>query len=294
VFVLWRDLLTPSGELLFSRSDDLGWNFSPGIGVSNSEGSSARAELAADRGGTIYLVWDQNGHVAFSKSTDAGTTFTPPAALTEATTYAGEATVAARRAGEVVAAWTELVEDRLQVVLARSQDEGITFSEPHILSDSPEDATTPRIWLRRDGTILVVHGQQDGSGIQHLVFRPTHVHALLLQERLLPRVRVLGVGAEADLHADEEGRIYVVWNQDGEIFFSHSEDDGWTFSTPENLSQTPGLALPDAPGYSGKPSVAVNAAGDVFVAWQEVLVDPDTGIVNQEVVLTRALREEGT
>src|SRR5262249_59344992 len=59
--------------------------------------------------------------------------------------------------------------------------------------------------------------------------------------------------------------VYVVWMQDvgdnNEIFFTRSSDSGATFEAPRNLSNTL--------GQSREARIAVNAAGAIFVVWDE-------------------------
>jgi hypothetical protein len=62
---------------------------------------------------------------------------------------------------------------------------------------------------------------------------------------------------------DSRGNINVVWmdNTPGnyDIFFARSTDRGSTFSTPKNISNTP--------GYSEIPEIAVDSSGNINVVW---------------------------
>jgi hypothetical protein len=285
LFVAWREPLFPQGEVFFTRSTDSGGNFSSPIDVSNSEGSTAWADLAVDGFDILYLVWDDDGQVVFSQSFDLGETFLDPLPFTEEDGFAGEAAVAARGFGEVALAWHELIDDTFQVMFTRSFDAGTTFTRPRNLSRSPEDATSPRIRIGADSNLYAVYGQRDRGGNLNVAFRRTFRDFQSGDGReRLSETRFLGRGRETDLFLDERGVIYVAWNNAGEILYSFSANGGATFSLPINLSQTPGIPVPNEPGYSSSPSVGVNAQGDVFVVWQEVLPDR-----NQEIVLSRVV-----
>src|SRR5437867_4015554 len=64
---------------------------------------------------------------------------------------------------------------------------------------------------------------------------------------------------------DLGANINVVWSNDCggnfDIFLSRSVDNGTTFSSPKNLSGTP--------GSSGSPQLFVDAAGNINVVWEE-------------------------
>lgn len=63
---------------------------------------------------------------------------------------------------------------------------------------------------------------------------------------------------------DSNGTIYMAWEDDTDtnsnILLSRSTDGGLTFSTPINVSNTP--------GFSFNPRIAVGSAGNVNIAWQ--------------------------
>ncbi len=79
-------------------------------------------------------------------------------------------------------------------------------------------------------------------------------------------------------------RLHLVWsehipdeNQPGEIYYAYSDDGGFTWTPPENLSQSPDMA-------SEYPSVAVDGTGVAHVVWQEVVgLSTDIFYVNNSV-----------
>ncbi len=79
-------------------------------------------------------------------------------------------------------------------------------------------------------------------------------------------------------------RLHLVWSehipdetQPGEIYYAYSEDGGFTWSIPTNLSQSPDLA-------SEYPSIAVDGTGVVHVVWQETVgLSTDIFYVNNGV-----------
>lgn len=62
---------------------------------------------------------------------------------------------------------------------------------------------------------------------------------------------------------DLKGKIDVVWEDDsagfGQVLFSRSNDGGFTFSTPVNLSLTQ--------KFAGSPEIALDSNGDINVVW---------------------------
>jgi len=85
IYVAWADLSKESGDISFSKSTDGGQTWSAPINISNNKGFSDAPDIAIDKDGNIYVVFDdattKKSQILFSRSTDGGNTFSAPMAI---------------------------------------------------------------------------------------------------------------------------------------------------------------------------------------------------------------------
>jgi hypothetical protein len=244
-----------------------------------------RTALAARGASTVYAVWyDYRGgrwDLFLAKSTDGGRTFGPNRFID--TTAApreepGSAAVAVDASGTIYIAWSGYHAGNWDVYLTRSQDGGASFGPRVRVDDSgaaPVDQRRPALALDAAGNPVVAWEDRRGGDWDIYVARSLDGGA-----SFGPGVPVDHTGAgtadqtEPALRFDGAGRLHVVW-QDGrsgdlDVYASRSLDGGQSFRQ--------NVRVDDAGGGSGdqaRPSVAVDAAGTVFVAWQDEREDPD-------------------
>ena len=92
-----------------------------------------------------------------------------------------------------------------------------------------------------------------------------------------------------DLAVSEDGRIYAVWSErlgiDYDIMFSFSSNNGTTFSSPVRVNQ-------QTAGNQFYPSIAVNSAGTIFVAWWDQSTDTGDIVVSRSLDKGRSFQNE--
>jgi hypothetical protein len=151
------------------------------------------------------------------------------------------------------------------LVLALILGAGVTMagdSAPLNISRTPGDSQVPALAVDPQGVIHVVWHDNSAGHFQILYSHSTDGGSTFTRA-----VAVSGAG-EAQVPAitvDRDGGIYVAWEGEAagnrEIFFSRSVDGGATFTSPANLSMSP--------GDSKHPAIAAHEKGIVYAAWQD-------------------------
>jgi hypothetical protein len=155
-------------------------------------------------------------------------------------------------------------------VLRLSGDAGASFGKRKVISDDFRDVGETALALGQGKRVYAAFVHLRGD----LPNKPDRV-VVWSGRNLKGAARIIGNGHEPALAVGVTGDVWLAWRNDGEIFLARSTDRGKSFSTPENISDTPGGLVPHAPGYSSHPSVDVDVNGRVYVAWQEAITDTD-------------------
>lgn len=265
IHVVWHDNSSGHFEIFYGRSSDSGATFSPAVAISGP-GESQVPAIAVDREGVIYVAWEGeaagNREIFFSRSTDGGTTFAPQTNLSANPGDSKLPALAAHGKGEVYVAWQDSTGPGRQILFTRSLDGGKNFDAPRPLAPHAVGTRAPAIAVEAPGAVILVW-QGAVTGRPGVVFaRSVDRGRTLSEPRLLfPGVRERSTPAVAAA----DGAIYLVWRDRlagrWEILFARSIDGGQTFTSPLNVSRTPGLA--------NAPAISANRLGRIAVAWQD-------------------------
>ena len=278
IYMAWEDDTANKSNILFSHSTDGGVNFLPTPApkqVSNSLGCSFSPVMAVDASGNINIVWEDSGdcsfrtsNIFFSRSTDGGVTFSTPTNLsaTMNTALFSVPQIAVDTAGNINVVW-ESDTGNLAIWFTGSRDGGATFSAPKMVSTNTGGSLNAQIAVDKNGNINVVW-EDDIAGHSDISFsRSTDNGATFSFPMNLsnPLGSCIANSNTPRIGLDIAANINVVWSNDCggnfDIFLRRSVDNGATFSSPKNLSGTPGL--------SGNPQLFVDAAGNINVVWEE-------------------------
>ena len=171
-----------AGDLFYVRREAGKERFSEALRVNSQPGSAVAigsirgGQIALGKAGRIHVAWNGSGTVKvaggspmlYARLNDAGTAFEEQRNLMQGTSILdGGGTVAADDAGNVYVAWHALKtggergEDHRQVWVARSADEGKTFSK-----EAPA-------WAEPTGACgcCSLHAFADGKGTVYLLYR---------------------------------------------------------------------------------------------------------------------------
>jgi hypothetical protein len=280
IYAVWEDDTANNSNILFTRSTDGGATFSAPRNLSNSAGWSFGPRLLVDSQDHINVVWVDptpgNQDIFFSRSADGGTTFSIPQNLSHDPADSGNPQIAADSSGNISVVWEN--DDVTNGVLFTHSTDGTTFSAPVNLATNPSGSFGPQIAVGADGSINVAW-EDDFNFQSDISFsRSTDKGATFSTPKNLSSNA--GNSFVAEVAVDVSGNIYVVWmdNTPGNyaILLSRSADQGATFSSPKNLS--------NSPGDSGNPQVGVDANGGTYVVWQQN-VPPAS---NKDIFFTRS------
>lgn len=78
------------------------------------------------------------------------------------------------------------------------------------------------------------------------------------------------------VHFDAQGRLWRAEARDGQVWVSHSDDRGRSFSTPVAVNAVPEKVAADG---ENRPKIVVGPARQVYVSWTQSLDKPYTGHV---------------
>ena len=265
IYAVWEDDTANNSNILFSRSTDGGAAFSAPRNLSNSSGWSFGPRLLVDSQGGINVVWVDptpgNQDIFFTRSTDGGLTFSMPQNLSNDPADSGNPQMAADSSGNISVVWEN--DDVTNGVLFTHSTDGTTFSAPVNLAKNPSGSFGPQIAVGADGSINVAW-EDDFNFQSDISFsRSTDKGATFSTPKNVSSNA--GNSFVTQIAVDLSGNIYVAWmdNTPGNyaILLSRSADQGVTFSSPKNLS--------NSPGDSGNPQIGVDANGGTYVIWQQ-------------------------
>jgi hypothetical protein len=252
------------GTLLHGRSRDGGrtWPLLE-VPLGAYSGDLSFAATVAGPGTLLALGNDQYAGPAYWRSTDSGTTWSATAPLFNVTGTQGLGQVALLADGaDVVAVW--LRSSSSDVRARRSTDGGATWSPTQVLDVASTISSGSFLHCFRNGPVLDVLWNRNGSGAVHQ--RSTDGGATWL---LAPRVVSAGVALHS---ASSDGTNLLVFTVPG---FLHSDDGGATW-VPRAV---PGVAFAWSMAQQGGLTAVVGIASSTpTLVTYAVSVSPDGGL----------------
>jgi hypothetical protein len=262
VYVTWVDSTLGKAEIAFTASNDNGQTFSSPVLVSNSAVSSLGSftpKITAV-GANVYIAWREpaafSQGIFFTASNDNGQTFNLPLNLTPVVFGSNHQLKAV--GDNIYVTW----EGANDIFFTASNDNGQTFGPTINLSNNAGGSTVPQITAVGDN-VYVTWGDNTLGNFETF-FRASNDNG----QTFGPTINLsnnAGSTSESQLSAIEtiDGNfVYVTWvdNTSGnnEIAFAVSNDNGQTFGSTINLS--------NSAGSSRQPQIT--AIGDnVYVTW---------------------------
>jgi hypothetical protein len=147
------------------------------------------------------------------------------------------------------------------IFFAASNDNGQTFSSPINISNTPNFSFDPQI--STEGNNVYVVWRDSTPGNFDIFFAESNDNGQTFSS-LINISNNAGSSLSPQI-STEGNHVYVVWQDntpgiETDIFFTHSNDNGLTFSTPVNLSNTI--------GESNEPQISTEG-DNVYVVWQD-------------------------
>jgi len=272
--VVWNDNSPGNLEIMFARSIDGGLTFSAPVNVSHDASTSSSPQVAVDSTGNIFVVWENDSGVLgilFSRSVDGGVTFSAPAMISTNTTGSVSPQMAVGPNGNVYLGWEDDFSSGSDISFSRSLDHGQTFSPPASLPHGVGNSTGVQLNVDAAGNVNAAWSN-DSPGNSDIFFSRSTNGGLNFSAPLNIS-KTPGFSSNALLAADAAGNISVIWTDNVppatamDIFYARSSNGGTSFSSPINISNNS--------GFSADPSLAVDSAGNINVAWDDTTPGKD-------------------
>jgi hypothetical protein len=205
------------GDLFYVRREAGREHFSPPLRVNSQAGSAIAigsirgGQIALSKNGRVHVAWNGSGKAAvsgigvpmlYARLNDAGTAFEDQRSLMHHTKYLdGGGSVAADDAGNVYVAWHALQRGRpagegnRQVWLARSADEGKTFTEEAPANPSPTGTCACcglKAFTDHNGTLYLLYRSAKEEVQRHIYLLVSTDRGKSFQEALVHRWQVPG------------------------------------------------------------------------------------------------------
>jgi hypothetical protein len=266
-----------SSELRLSRSLDGGRTFEPSVRVNDDEAVANHSfdslHLAPD--GTLHIAWidprDGNKEPAtyIARSHDHGESVAKNQKIDDHTCVCCRTAVTTAPDGALYVAWRKVFPgDVRETVVARSTDGGRTFSEPVIVGHDHWVFTAcphrpASIGTDAQGRLYVVWYTEGKEETPAVYIATSDDRGQTFSAKTQLNTSKGTFPDHPQMAVDGQGRVAVVWEEQSpvrrEVVLSVSTDRGRTFTKPVKLNDKKGQT----------PSVAMNHAGTVGLAWME-------------------------
>ncbi len=265
-----------NGDLFFVKSVDQGKTFSKPLRVNSQPGSALAigtirgGQLAVGANGRVHVAWNGSGAAAsspmlYSRLNDAGTAFEPQRNLMLKTFgLDGGGTLAADKDGNVFVAWHGKLpgaadgEAGRQVWIATSHDSGKTFAAETPAWSEPTGACGccgMAMFAGRDGSLFAMYRSATENVHRDIYLLSSKDHGNTFAGSLVQKWEINACPMSSMSFA--EG--LAAWETGGQVYYGKISGAG-----VQNIVAAPGE------GKGRKhPRIAVNAHGDVLLAWTE-------------------------
>ncbi|MDQ9170446.1 sialidase family protein [Oxalobacteraceae bacterium R-40] len=191
IFIIWQEIIfsgaSHGGEIFFARSGDGGKSFGTPVNVSHSFGGDGKGrinkdvwhngsyDLAVGPDGSIYVVWTEyDGMLWIARSRDGGKRFSEPRQLAGSRDQPARGpSIAVGREGAIYLAWTTGETDAADILIARSDDQGASFSAPQAVGASATYSDAPKLAVDSQGCLHLAYAESDGDAFGNYHVRYT-------------------------------------------------------------------------------------------------------------------------
>lgn len=261
VYVIWQTSLSGTASVFLAKSSDGGNSFEKPVMISNVSKLAAFPQIAVS-GNHVYSTWleksDNNStNIVFTKSEDQGSSFSTPQYITQNAGNSGIPQILAN-GNQVFLTWEDNSKGNFEIFLSTSGDYGASFGAPVDVSNNVGQSGTPQIAVSKNNVYLV--WMDNTLGNYDILFAKSIDGGKSFSKSVdvsnfhtdsgYPQIAVSGKN------------VYLTWtqtvtNQNYDVFFAKSSDNGEIFDKPINISNNFGA--------SGWPKIASD--GNIYVSW---------------------------
>lgn len=279
-FVAWAGYNRRGGNIFFSRSTDGGLTWERKVRVNSISGSAdlqATPGLAIGGEGTLYVSWvdhrNDKAEIFFARSNNQGLSWSVNVRVSNEDTGAGQyapslAVGQSTTSSDVLyIAWEDHSGSLPNIRMARSTNQGRTWSSSSAIASDPDDAAEgPQLTVGENGMVYCVWCQLSDEAYSIAFSRSTDYG-----KHWNDTVTINDNNASAEtpvLALGNDGNLYAAWadyrNEDTDIFMSSSTDGGETWSANVRVNNDPGTA------DQSLPILRTGSLTDtVYLAWHD-------------------------
>ncbi|MGI0042719.1 MAG: sialidase family protein, partial [Nitrososphaeraceae archaeon] len=249
VYIVWTEVSSDKFDILLRKSTNGGASFGSIINLSEEISAFSEQPSVAASGNMVYVVWRETGstydEIVYKRSTDGGTTFSKRDNLSNSVGNSALPMVAAS-GNNVYVFWidgTTETNENFETLLRKSTDNGASFESTVNLSNS--NPNSGRGFVVAAGDNVYVAWGELGRNSEILFRRSTDGGANFGS---IVNLSNNAAGSSSPRIAILENKVYVVWSDstsgNSNIFYSMSTDNGATFQSTINLSNTGRASTP--------------------------------------------------
>jgi hypothetical protein len=270
--VVWEEWVpdTTQFDIYFRRSTDSGSSWGAKINISNTVWTSSKPTMVIHQAGTIFIAWLERTYIAgvdkqeihSSYSTDNGLTWAASTKISE--TYCDSPIrLAISNMGILAVVWRSgECSDKGDIYVSVSGNQGIQWGTPvNISNTATVDSTTPDIAFDNTGAILVTWRDEAAGNTEILLTKSLDYGLTWTSPVNISNTS--GFSRASSIKVDSVGNFNCIWMDktagNYEIFYSRSTDNGITWSSSVNVSNTT--------AESENPKLGLNSMGYLFILW---------------------------
>jgi hypothetical protein len=287
------------GDVFYARSGDGGATFSPALRVNSDPGSAIAAgtirgpQITLGKGGRVHVCWNGSSQaklkgpvnpdsgkpgaaMIYARLNDRRSAFEPERnVMHRSFGLDGGGSVAADRLGNVYVAWHGIATDeksgaglkgeaRRRVWLAKSSDEGRTFSDEQAAWRENTGACACcglKVFVTRNGTIHALYRSATEAVHRDIYLITSNDHGQSFQGGLLHTWEINACPMSSMDFAENSNEVVAAWETGGQVYWSRVVASG-----PQSMKPI------QAPGNTkGRkhPRIAINDAGELLLVWAE-------------------------
>lgn len=276
--VVWEeDMGGNKRDIFFRHSDNGGNDFTPSLdadplNISNSASDSSAPMLGVMEGTldtNIDVVWVEgfagNRNVSIATSTDSGTNFSSPLNVSSTISDSHCPVINVSENGKVYL----IYKGNSGIFFTKRESFASSFTVPVIISTTAFSPSCPEMGVGSNGVIYAVWSD---SGEIWTAESVDAGHSFSYPKNISSSTGV----SSAPKMAMDGNYVNVVWVEEdigkGDIFFSGSFDNGQSFSSPRNIS--------DSSDASSSPVIAADRKNYIYISWvEDIKGDGDIYIV---------------
>ncbi len=258
LYVVYDDVVGNDTDVRFTRSPDAGASWSPTVSVTDAVGAALGPVVASSGDGNSYVAWWNltDGNIMVDRSGDRGTTWGTDIRVNSIAgsvrsdsgnpAFPSLPSIAIDSQGRVFVAWADRGGGDLNIVVARSDDGGRTWTRPARVNDdlSGREQWMPALAVDRSNRIHAAWMDNRTGNLNVFYANSTDGG-----DTWSPNVRVTTAETPSSFHrpgdylgfaVDANGTVYLAWTdgREGNLDIYFARDPGASVATTTPPAQS--------------------------------------------------------